>query len=66
VAGLLSTPDPSEELNAREIMVDDVPGVHHRIKTESAAGKPLRRTLYQQAADQPVIPMETDWKPRHR
>jgi hypothetical protein len=47
-------------------MVDDVPGVHHRTKTESAAGKPLRRTLYQQAADQPVTPMETDWKPRHR
>jgi hypothetical protein len=40
--------------------------MYQRHKNESAAGKPLRRTLYQQAADQPVIPMKTDWKPRHR
>jgi hypothetical protein len=39
-------------------MVDDVPGVHRGIKAESAAAKSLCRTLSQQAADQPVTPME--------
>ncbi len=36
-------------------MVEDVPGVHHGMKIVSTASKPLRRTLSQQAADQPVI-----------
>ena len=39
-------------------MVDDVAGVHHGVKAESVAGNPLRRILSQQAAGQPVTPIE--------
>jgi hypothetical protein len=51
VAGLLSSPNPSEELNAGQMMVDDVPGVHYGMTVEPATTTLIQRLLCQRAVD---------------